>query len=281
MSSLAVDGAVRENFLTRGFTRTAAFLPPHRCRELAAMAAEHYARLDDDDRAARRSPGSLISFWEDPRFADVIAWTTPRELIGNVLGEPSFSNGYVVSKPARSPPTFWHQDWWGWNDAASYHPLPHQVGALVYLVDTSCENGCLRVVPGSHRRRHPLHRGLDEDQVRELRRCQDPTAPGHGIARGEQDVIARAGELILIDARVLHAAHANQTARARPAMLIWYAVDLHLWSDALRTRLPNVRVPSTWPEETRARLSPLLTGVGGVDQRAPLLYGLNPDERLT
>ena len=36
---------------------------------------------------------------------------------------PLFSAGFVVSKPPRSPPTFWHQDWWAWDDPASYMAL--------------------------------------------------------------------------------------------------------------------------------------------------------------
>jgi ectoine hydroxylase-related dioxygenase (phytanoyl-CoA dioxygenase family) len=273
--------SVRDQLLRDGFAATGAVLSSNDCSRYADIAAEHYARLDDRERAARRSPGSFIDLWQDVRFADLIAWQTPRDVITALdIGAPTYSNGYIVLKPAQSPPTFWHQDWWGWNDDASYTPFIHQVAALVYLVDTTTKNGCLRVIPGSHRKRHPLHRDVTEDEVRSFRRYDDPSVPELQHANGEIDVPARAGEIVLIDARLLHAAHANITAFHRPAFLLWFALDHSKWSPELRSRLPNVRVPQTWPDDARKAIEPLLPPLSGVEQRAPVLYGLNPDQRL-
>ena len=53
---------------------------------------------------------------------------------------------------------FWHRDWWGWNHPVSYgDPVPQQVFLMYYTVDTTPGNGCLRLIPGSHLERHPMH----------------------------------------------------------------------------------------------------------------------------
>ncbi|MDE0555181.1 MAG: phytanoyl-CoA dioxygenase family protein, partial [Candidatus Poribacteria bacterium] len=115
-------------------------------------------RQTEDERAAHRSSGSMISVYMHPLFAELVAY--PRALQAlEALGflRPKWSSGYVISKPPQSPPLFWHQDWWGWDDPCSYTALPQQLFLMYYLVDTTPDNGCLRVIGGSHLNRHPLH----------------------------------------------------------------------------------------------------------------------------
>ncbi|WP_372499265.1 phytanoyl-CoA dioxygenase family protein [Streptomyces sudanensis] len=66
-------------------------------------------------------------------------------------------SGYLISKPPRSPRLWWHQDWWAWKDELSFADMPPQISVLTYPAGSSTESGCLRVIPGSHRRRHRLH----------------------------------------------------------------------------------------------------------------------------
>lgn len=66
----------------------------------------------------------------------------------------------IISKPPGAPALYWHQDWARWDDPISLSPWPQQVFLNWYLTDTGPENGCLRVIPGSHRRRLDLHRHL-------------------------------------------------------------------------------------------------------------------------
>ncbi len=85
---------------------------------------------------------------------------------------------------------------------------------MYYLTDTSPENGCLRVVPGSHRQKHPLH---DADQAHDeaLSRVDDPDDPLYGSLAEEKAVPVRAGDLVIGDSRLLHAAYANQSSQER------------------------------------------------------------------
>ena len=136
-----------------------------RCRHLLGGVSEHH-------RSFQRAPGSLIHVADDPFFAELIAWPeTHAALAGLGLEGARFSSGYVISKPPHSPPLFWHQDWWGWDHPLSYTDTILQVFVFHYLTDTEVENGCLRVVPGSHRKRHTIHDILPKAHAEDLSRA--------------------------------------------------------------------------------------------------------------
>ena len=68
--------------------------------------------------------------------------------------ECKFSRAYLISKPPQSPQLFWHQDFTAWSgEPRAFDEISPQLFAMFYLVDTTKENGCLRVIPGSHRKR--------------------------------------------------------------------------------------------------------------------------------
>ena len=118
---------------------------------IAAQPAEHFDRY--------KSTGSMISVYDDPFFAELVAYQPALDTLDSLgLPDSRWTSGFVISKPGHSPPLFWHQDWWAWNDPVSYTDLPLQLFLMYYLVDTSIENGCLRVIEGSHRKRHPIRR---------------------------------------------------------------------------------------------------------------------------
>ena len=50
-----------------------------------------------------------------------------------------------------------HPPKWHSRDPISMAPWPQPIFLSYYLVDTDFENGCFRVIPGTHRRRIPLH----------------------------------------------------------------------------------------------------------------------------
>ena len=82
--------------------------------------------------------------------------------------EPKFGHGRIISKPPKSPRLFWHEDGRFWNDPISYTTQPIQCFLMYYLSDTSRVNGCLRVIPGSHKKRHKLHDLASEKHNYEL-----------------------------------------------------------------------------------------------------------------
>lgn len=128
----------------------------------------------------------------------------------------------IISKPAGAPALYWHQDWARWDDPISLSPWSQQVFLNWYLSDTCAENGCLRVIPGSHRRRLDLHSHL----------VQAHEAGGYDIQESNEwmfydhpeaiDVPVRVGQLVIADARLLHATHSNASTQRRTLLLGWY-----------------------------------------------------------
>ena len=128
----------------------------------------------------------------------------------------------IISKPPYAPALYWHQDWMRWDDPISLSPWPQTVFLNWYLTDTFVANGCLRVIPGSHRRRLDLHGhlvapheggGYDVEETNEWMFCDHPEAI---------DVPVTTGQLVIGDARLLHGTRPNTTAERRTVLLGWY-----------------------------------------------------------
>jgi hypothetical protein len=127
----------------------------------------------------------------------------------------------LISKPPGGRRLPWHQDGMMWNDERSYSWRTQMMFLMYYLSDTTRENGCLRVIPGSHRRRHPLHdAGIAHDAAFYAGTGADD--PRLADAAEEIDVPMRSGDLLIGDARMLHATHANRTGSWRSVVTIWY-----------------------------------------------------------
>ena len=128
----------------------------------------------------------------------------------------------IISKPPKSPALYWHQDWARWDDPLSLSPWPQQIFLNWYLSNTCAENGCLRVIPGSHLKRLDIHAhlippheggGYSVGETNEWMFCDHPLAV---------DVPVEAGDLVIADARLLHGTRPNQTEVRRTVLLGWF-----------------------------------------------------------
>ena len=73
----------------------------------------------------------------------------------------------------------------------------HQYFAMFYLTDTSPENGCLRALPGTHRKPHPMHDVLANVEAHsDTQRSDDGIGPEHGEADGSVDICVKAGDVV-------------------------------------------------------------------------------------
>jgi ectoine hydroxylase-related dioxygenase (phytanoyl-CoA dioxygenase family) len=222
--------------------------------------------MTDAERAAHIATGSLLRVWSDPAFAALIAAPEILAMFA-ALGfpRPRFSNGYVLSKPPGSPPLFWHQDWWAWNEPLSVTPAIAQLGLIFYLGGAARANGGLRVLPGSHRApAGVLARRAGSAPIAELRERRDPDAPEHQPAPGELDVPVAATDAAVIDARLFHAAHANQSEHARTAITLWYFPDYDALPESLRATIGTQAAPLDWPADAREQVAPLLPNYSGI-----------------
>jgi hypothetical protein len=186
-------------------------------------------------------------------------------------------SAYVSVKDARSPPLWWHQDWWCWEHPVTYRMRPPQVAVLCYLRDTSPETGALRVLPGTHRRSVDLHAVLPEAHGDEAGILAD----GHPALRDhpqQQTVSVRAGDAVVIDYRLLHGTHANVSAIRRECLLLTFAPDWSVLPDDVRAHLirhPALPGPREIPVAVLAGLLPDYDGTPrdlSLSRRAPATF---------
>ncbi len=219
---------------------------------IAAQPAEHFERY--------KSTGSMISVYDDPFFAELVAYQPALDALSS-LGFPDsrWSSGFVISKPGHSPPLFWHQDWWAWNDPVSYTDLPLQLFLMYYLVDTSIENGCLRVISGSHRKRHRIHDAVHTTHSEELSRATDTSNPAYQPMPEDKAVPVRAGDLVIGDARLLHGSFPNRTGERRTVITLWYHPNFEVSPPPIQSSLSRDQTQvSSWPPQAQKLVQKLV-----------------------
>lgn len=148
-------------------------------------------------------------FWvrlvSDPRLLDIA-----QAFLGPDLA--LFASHYICKPPFTGQPVLWHED-------AAYWPLePMRVITLWLAVDDSTpENGCLRVIPGSHTGRvHALRANSSVDNVLGFEADVE-------IDESQAvDVVLRAGDVEVHHPGILHSSAANRSSRRRCGLTIRY-----------------------------------------------------------
>lgn len=175
-------------------------------------------KLDNPERTIQRFPDPIIDRlvdWEP-------AWEACRNL--GLEHETPSDTMIILSKPAFGPPLYWHQDFMNWNHPEAAAPWPTKVFLSYYLTDTNRENGCLRAIPGSHLKRLPIHDILPPAHGPDIQAIEDLNHPVFQDHPDAVDLPVHAGDLVLADARLLHAAWPNQTDQRRTLLLQWHSV---------------------------------------------------------
>ena len=199
MSKEKYNQLVNEGFCIFENILSAALL--NRLRSVTDQLCEN---MTEEHKKYFRSQGSAFRTYEDPVFAELIVWQLSLNALRSMeFKDPTFTSGYILSKPPHSPPLFWHYDWFGWEDPTTYDPRPQQVFFMYYLTDTTPHNGCLRVIPGSHYKHNPLHDLIMEPHAGEISSAKNLNRPEFSTRPDEVDVPVKAGDLLIGDSRLL------------------------------------------------------------------------------
>ena len=271
--------AEREQLIRDGFCVFEQVLDADTVAGLNEMSEWTLAQVDPSHFADNRARGSIIPYWTypHPAFTQLLGHAGALAVFASLgFDRPKVWSGFVISKPPHSPPLHWHQDGLLWGHPISYTDQPQQFFLMYYLVDTSRDNGCLRLVPGSHRKRHPLH-----DQDPRATRDHDVILdvvldhPAFQHAEGEIDVPVRAGDVVVGDARLLHSAHGNGSDRRRTVLTIWYWPAYDDLPGAVQAYVVDhiARSPEwcDWVEHTQSITRPLIPVYRG-DAEPPASY---------
>ncbi len=263
-----MDKAKRKQLLTDGFCQAPAVLSDDMLRRLRAATDLMLDEQTEEHKARVRSQGSMFRFAHtaDTVFAELIALPAALEALANLgFTEVTYTDGYIISKPPHSPQLFWHYDWFAWEEPEMHEAAPPQVFLMYYLTDTRRENGCLRVIPGSHTRYNELHDLIASPHREELGRATDLDRAEFKPRPDEVDVPVRAGNLVIGDARLLHAAHPNQSDQRRTVLTLWYQPDYPTLPERVQAQMVAKTQPlsETWSAEGRemvSRLHPVYEG---------------------
>lgn len=287
---LDVDQGLKAIFKD-GCTIFPGFLSPQKLSDLKNVSKNILENLDEEHRERFKSNGSLCNFADHPEFADIISNPNTVSLLKAFGGkDPKWIAGYLISKPPGGPPLFWHQDWWGWDEELSYEDAPTQLFFMYYLVDTTIENGCLRVIPGSHRNWHELHE-LPPAHGENLATVKDPSNPAFSNHPDEVAIEVKAGDLVVGDARLLHSAYANKSGAERPLLTLWYTPDFSTLPETVQARYLSIynredldvdagaQAPQTvddWPADIKAKVERLCPDYKGGE--SPLAWNRSPEK---
>ena len=107
----------------------------------------------------------------------------------------------------------WHQD-------GQYWPIRPRATVTVWIAldDVTPENGCMRVIPGSHRMGDFSHDVSDREDLVLNNMVNDPRIN----LDSAYDVVLEAGQLSLHDANLVHGSQPNRSQRRRAGFAIRY-----------------------------------------------------------
>jgi len=149
-------------------------------------------------------------------FADLILNPKILDVVENLIGPNiQLHHTKLNLKPPSNPQARfeWHQD---------YPFFPHTnfdlLAVMIYLDDSTEENGCIRIIPGSHKwgpRNHLFAKdGAFSSQLEDKSVVEDPTR--------WLKVPVPAGGMELHHCNMLHSSTANRGAKPRSAIVIQY-----------------------------------------------------------
>jgi hypothetical protein len=227
------DDPQADPFASRGWALIRHFLDPSELQQTIADVSN--VILLPRQSCMNRQGNDLIPLrWNDTIIARILHSPPRVQRLRDLLRarDLRWLSGYVSSKAPCSPTLWWHQDWWCWNHPISFRRSATQVAVLCYLSDTSEKNGALRVLSGSHLKSVPLHRQLPQPHGEEA--DQLPLDhPAMADVREQTTLSVKAGDAVVLDYRLLHGTHANDTSRRRDCILLsflpnWHALPLEL-----------------------------------------------------
>ncbi|MGE0802001.1 MAG: phytanoyl-CoA dioxygenase family protein [Lautropia sp.] len=186
------------------------------------------AHIEGDNGEGVRGSAEFLAFARDPQIVD---------LVSQIIGDDIILWGcHIFCKPGGDGyETPWHQDGHYW----PIRPLAN-VTVWVALDDSTAENGCLRVIPGSHRARvtHPHLLEDREDLSLTQRTADDAFDVAHAV-----DVELEAGQMSLHDVYMIHGANPNRSTRRRAGVALRYMPGTSVFERDLVTAQGRSGIP--------------------------------------
>ena len=214
---------------------------------LVAEASAHVAWLQQRHTELRGEHLSHELVASDPFWVRLISDERLLDIAEIFVGRDIalFASHYISKPPFSGQPVLWHQD-------GVYWPLePMNVVTVWLAVDESTpENGCMRVIPGSHRGK--LHGVRNRDDMPNVLGSESAVDVDES---GAVDLVLAPGDVEVHHPGIMHASDANTSPKRRCGLTIRYiptstriAAEEQPYASALLLRgEPGVNVYQPWP----------------------------------
>jgi hypothetical protein len=144
----------------------------------------------------------ILTFLYSKRLLDIV-----EDLIGSDI-RLFFEQGFW-KPPRHGAPTNWHQD----NGYFKLLNSSDGVGCWIALDDATKHNGCMWVIPASHRETYTHYRDMTTDHLLRTDVAEEPAVP----------VELKAGDCMFFEFGVLHQTKANTTNTHRRALALHFS----------------------------------------------------------
>jgi ectoine hydroxylase-related dioxygenase (phytanoyl-CoA dioxygenase family) len=204
-----IDIYRRDGFVTVPGVFSEAELEPVE-RYLRANADVEWTHKNDDPlREAHYHHPAIYNLCTSARLVDMM-----EQLLGPNL---VLLYSHIMNKKPGGLRVAWHQDGPYW------HRVEPKIAvtAWIALDDAAPENGCMRVIPGSHRGHRDLGQGLTDTP--DLIQARPYELPAEAVDMSKAvDIAMRRGDLSLHDSYLVHGSEPNRTERRRAALTVRY-----------------------------------------------------------
>jgi ectoine hydroxylase-related dioxygenase (phytanoyl-CoA dioxygenase family) len=219
-------------FAAQGFLRFDSFADQATCDEMLARVVElvrHHAvgetvgdalvlpeaNLAGGDGPPERLVSKVFKLHRDPVFATFAGSSLVTDIVADLVGPAldCFLSQFIFKNPGA-----WGQPWH--QDSYYFHFEPRRpiVGVWLAVTEATLANGCLHVLPGSHR--EPVHQhvpdrrpGANYGYVEIVDYDMQPALP----------VLMDPGDLLVFDSHLMHRSTDNDSTGIRAAMVYHYA----------------------------------------------------------
>lgn len=193
-----------------------------RLAALSTIFAEHLEhksdKLSDELDTPHHRDERLLSFLLDPTVLDVV-----EPIIGPDI--MLWSSHFISKDPFTGRATPWHEDSSYWDGRLSRYDKI--ITIWLSLDGSDPENGCMRVIPGTHTNGFSDYTAVDRAEntfATEITGVDESAAV---------DFVLAPGEVSLHDGRIMHGATANRSPRRRTGYTMRYiAADVRIVPEA-------------------------------------------------
>ena len=211
---------IKNNFVKDGFILKKNLFTEEEINKLNNY-IENSTKKEKDARQTSSSTGKLsISLWNKPSD-DLFGKFSTNERIVNPMEEYLGDEVYhyhskIIWKKPGDGGFDWHQDYGYWYHNACLYP---DMGSCFIMLDKATkENGCLKVLKGSHKVGRIGH-GISDtpEQTADMERI-DELEKRHECVH----IIANPGDVLFFHANLLHSSDANKSKDSRRTLIVCF-----------------------------------------------------------